>query len=276
MNFLVFSGIVAFGFSLLWIAQSIALWKTGAPLAWPLRYETSDPRVKMTTRVMTHVLWLIIIFGNPLALVSSPQAWFRQELPTPNTWLDIIVSFWIMLLPIWLMYALGLAVGWMRIQPKHDAATRRIKLLKRFLGPLPLATLEEAVFRGVLMEQMLRSLPEGRGYAALAIVASSAIFAATHFVKRPAPDRSIWQPAWGLFLVGCLFGLAYVLGGRSLWLPIAMHTAAVFGIEVMKLYIASVGPPWIIGYSEFPQCGLLGSVAIPGMAIALILLVGGQ
>jgi hypothetical protein len=273
LNFLVFSGVVALGFSLLWGAQSIALWMTGAPLAWPLRYETSDPRVKMTTRVMTHVLWLIIIFGTPLALGSSPQAWFHQEFPTPIPWRDIIVAFWIMLLPIWLMYALGLAVGWMRIQPKHDAATRRIKLLKRFLGPLPLATLEEAVFRGVLMEQMLRSLPEGRGYAALAIVASSAIFAATHFIKTPAPDRSIWQPAWGLFLVGCLFGLAYVLGGRSLWLPIAMHTAAVFGIEVMKLYVASEGPPWIIGYSEFPQCGLLGSVAIPAMAIALVLLV---
>src|ERR1700722_4377220 len=120
---------------------------TGAPLAWPLRYETSDPRVKMTTRVMTHVLWLIIIFGTPLALGSSPQAWFHQEFPTPIPWRDIIVAFWIMLLPIWLMYALGLAVGWMRIQPKHDAATRRIEKLKRFLRPLPVAPPELADFR---------------------------------------------------------------------------------------------------------------------------------
>ncbi|WP_291573026.1 JDVT-CTERM system glutamic-type intramembrane protease, partial [Bradyrhizobium sp.] len=267
MNFLIVLGVAAFGLGLLWAAQSIALWQIGEPLAWPLRFETSDPRVKVTSRVMIHIGWFIIIFGTPLALGISPREWFHQEFPTPVPWRDIIVAFWIMLLPIWLMYALCITVGWVRIQPKHDAATRRIKLLRRFIGPLPLATLEEAVFRGVLLEKLLRSFPEGRGYAALAIMVTSAIFASMHFIKTPAPDRSIWQPAWGLFIVSCLFGLAYLVGGRSLWLPIAMHSAAIFGIEPVKLYVAYQGPPWIIGYSEFPNCGLLGSVAIPAMAI---------
>ena len=99
------------------------------------------------------------------------------------------------------------------------------------------------------------------------------MFASIHFVKRPDSGRRIWQPAYGLFIISCLFGLAYVVGGRSLWLPIAMHGAAVFAIEVMRLYVVYQGPPWLLGFSEFPQSGLLGSLLVLGVAIALVLLI---
>jgi hypothetical protein len=273
LNFLVLLGIGAFGFGLLWAVQSIALWMIGEPLAWPLRFETRDPRVKLTSRVMIHTMWLIIIVGTPLALNISPREWFYQEFPTPVPWRDMAMAFWIMLLPVWTMYGLCIAAGWIGIQPKHDAATRRFKLFKRFIGPWPLATLEEAVFRGVLLEQLLQSLPQGPVYTLVAIVVTSAIFASIHFVKPSDRSRPVWQPAYGLFIVSCLFGLAYVVGGRSLWLPITMHGAAVFGIEVMRLYVVYRGPPWLIGYAEFPQSGLLGTVFISAMAVALVILV---
>ena len=60
-----------------------------------------------------------------------------------------------------------------------------------------------------------------------------------HFIKPPYPGKPVWQPAYGLFIVGCLFGLAYVIGGRSLWLPIVVHATVVFVVEVMKLYAVS-------------------------------------
>jgi hypothetical protein len=246
---------------------------SGEPLAWPLRFETRKPHVKFASRVMIHTTWIIILIGGPLAVGISPPEWFRQEFPTPVPFRDIAVAISIMLVPIWMMYAVWIAAGWVRIDPPHDKATRHRKLLRRFIGPWPLATLEEAVFRGVLLEQLLRSFPQSAFYTALAIALSSAVFASTHFIKRPDASRPVWQPAYGLFIIGCLFGLAYVVGGRSLWLPIAMHGAAVFGIEVMRLYLVYQGPPWLLGYSEFPQSGLLGSLLVLGVAIALVLLV---
>jgi hypothetical protein len=42
---------------------------------------------------------------------------------------------------------------------------------------------------------------------------------------------------------------------------------------VMRLYIVYQGPPWLLGFSEFPQSGLLGSLLVLGVAIALVLLV---
>jgi hypothetical protein len=126
--------------------------------------------------------------------------------------------------------------------------------------PLPLATLEEAAFRGVLLEQLLRSFPPSHAYRVVAIALSSAAFSSVHFIKRPYPGKPVWQPAYGLFIIGCLFGLAYVIGGRSLWLPIVIHAAAIFVIEVMRLYAVYQAPPWLLGYSEWPQSGLVGSI----------------
>ena len=273
MNIVIVLSVAAFGLALLWMVQSVVLKFAGEPLAWPLRFETRKPHVKWASRIMIHTVWIIILIGGPLAVGITPLEWLQQEFPTPVPFRDIAIAISIMLFPIWIMYAVWIAAGWVRIDPPHDKATRRRKLLRRFIGPWPLATLEEAVFRGVLLEQMLRSFPQSDAYAALAIALSSAVFASIHFIKRPDSGRRIWQPAYGLFIISCLFGLAYVVGGRSLWLPIAMHGAAVFAIEVMRLYVVYQGPPWLLGFSEFPQSGLLGSLLVLGVAIALVLLI---
>jgi len=273
MNVLIVLSVAAACVCLLWMVQSVALVAAGEPLAWPLRFETRKPLVKWTSRVMIHTIWIIILVGGPLAVGISPLQWLHQEFPTPVPWRDIAVAISIMLLPIWTMYAVWIAAGWVAIAPPHDKPTRHRKLLRRLIGPWPLATLEEAVFRGVLLEQMLRSFPQSDAYTVLAIVLSSAVFASTHFVKKPDTSRGIWQPAYGLFIIGCLFGLAYVVGGRSLWLPIAVHGSAVLGIEVMRLYVVYRGPPWLLGYAEFPQSGLLGSLLVLGTAIGLVTLI---
>jgi hypothetical protein len=101
---------------------------------------------------------------------------------------------------------------------------------------------------------------------------SSAAFAAIHFVK-PAKGKPVRQASYGYFLVGCLFGLAYVVGGRSLWLPIVVHAAAVFGIEVARLYVVFQAPRWLVGFGESPQSGLIGSIVVVLVGIALVALI---
>jgi membrane protease YdiL (CAAX protease family) len=219
------------------------------------------------------VTWLIILVGTPLALGIAPLDALHRAFPTPVPWRDIAIAFSIALFPLTLAYALMIAVGSLRVEPQHDPAIRRAKLFRRFLTPLPLATLEEAVFRGVLLEQLLRAFAPSLASTVLAIVLSAAAFSSVHFIKRSYPGKPVWQPAWGIFNVGCLFGLAYVVGGRSLWLPIALHAAAIYVVEVMRLYVVFVGPPWLVGYSEFPQSGVLGSLVVLCVGLALVALI---
>ena len=272
MNILIILAVSVSALCLLWTVQSIVLLLVREPLALPLQFATRKPLVRWTGRVMVHVSWLIILIGTPLALRINLLDALHQAFPMPPPWRDIAIAFSIMFFPPWFAYALLIKAGWVQIEPQHDPATRRGKLFRRFLGPLPLATLEEAVFRGVLLQQLLQSLPESHTYTALAIVLSSAVFSSVHFIKRH-PGKPIWQPAYGLFIIGCLFGFAYVVGGRSLWLPIVMHATAVFVIEVMKLYVIHRAPLWLMGYTEWPQSGLVGSIFVLGAGIALALLI---
>lgn len=272
MNLLILLAIAVSALCLLWAVQSIVLLLVREPLALPLQFATRKPLVRWTGRVMIQVCWLIILVGTPLALrINLPDA-LHQAFPMPPPWRDIAVAFAIMFFPPWIVYALLIKAGWVQIEPQHDQATRRAKFFRRFLTPLPLATLEEAVFRGVLLEQILRSFPQSHTYTALAIVLSSAAFSSVHFIKRH-PGKPIWQPAYGLFIIGCLFGFAYVVGGQSLWLPIVMHATAIFVMEMIKLYVVHRAPLWLLGYTEWPQSGLVGSIFVLCAGIALVLLI---
>ncbi|HLH93077.1 MAG TPA: CPBP family intramembrane glutamic endopeptidase [Xanthobacteraceae bacterium] len=273
MNILIVLAVAAGGVVVLWAVQSIVLLAIGEPLAWPLRFAKNRPLLKWTGRVIVHTEWLIILIGTPFALGMTPLAALHQAFPTPVPWKNIAIAGGLMLFATYATYAFYWLVGWIRYEPQGEQAIRRAKLFRRFLpGPLPLVVFEEGVFRGILLEQLLRSLPASDASTILAIVLSSAVFASVHFVK-PAKGKPVFQAAYGYFLVGCLFGLAYVIGGRSLWLPVAVHTAAVFGIEVLRLYVKFEAPRWLIGFSESPQSGLVGSAVVGGVALALPVLI---
>jgi membrane protease YdiL (CAAX protease family) len=272
MNILITLCVALFALCLLWAVQSIVLKLIGEPLAWPLRFETRKPVMRYTSRVMIQLTWLIILIGTQFALGIPLLDAFRQAFRTPIPWRDIAIAFSLMFFLSCVLYAIYIAVGWVRIEPQHDQATRRAKLIRRFWGPLVLATLEEAVFRGLLLEQLLRSFPSSQAYAALAIVVSSAMFTSVHFF-RPHGNKPVWQMAYGYFTVGCVLGLAYVVGGRALWIPIVVHATAVFGVEVMRLYTVYVGPRWLIGLPELPQSGLLGSLFLLAVAMGLVTLI---
>jgi membrane protease YdiL (CAAX protease family) len=273
MPILIIAGIVAGALCVLWAVQSVVLKIAGEPLAWPLRFTTQKPLVRYTGRVMVHFTWITILVGTPLALGIDPRDALHKAFPLPVPWRGIGIAFSITFFPAVITYALYLKAGWLRFEPQHDQATRRAKLIRRFLGPLPLAILEEGVFRGVLLEQLLLSFPQSKTDTLLAIVLSSAVFSAAHFVKRRDPSAPVWQPAYGLFIVGCLLGLAYVIGGRSLWLPVVMHATMVFVYLVVKLYAVYQAPPWLVGYVDWPQSGLGGTIFLLCAGIALVLLI---
>jgi len=275
MNILIIACVAALAFCVLWSGQSVALLVAGEPLAWPLRYTTRKPIVRWTGRMMIHVSWLIILIGTPLALGISPLEALRQAFPLPVPWRPIGIAFAIMLIICGGMFIVYNNTGWLHLEPQLDPKVRRAKLLRRFIGPLPLATLEEGVFRGIVFEQMLRSLPQTPFYTAVAVILSSVVFTAAHFIKG-APGKAMaqkLQEAYGYFIVGCLFAWAYLVGGRSLWLPIVVHASAIFFVEVTRLYAVPKAPRWLVGLDVSPQSGLIGTLAVLGMAIALAVLI---
>lgn len=85
--------------------------------------------------------------------------------------------------------------------------------------PLTAAIPEEIVYRGFLIGRLLTIFGNGRGAAVLAVFVQSLIFGSIHF-------------QWGLggmlvtSIMGFVWGGAFLLCGRNLWIVIMAHSAA--------------------------------------------------
>jgi membrane protease YdiL (CAAX protease family) len=96
--------------------------------------------------------------------------------------------------------------------------------------PLTAAIPEEIVYRGFLIGRLNRIFGSGRGSAWLAVLAQSVVFGAVHF-------------QWGLggvivtSIMGVVWGGAFLLCGRNLWIVIIAHSVAHIAL-VKQLYFA--------------------------------------
>lgn len=269
MNLLILLGLVAVWLPVQWAVQSLVMWRVGLPLTAPLRYQTEVAAVRWTGRLSIQALWLLVLIAFPYAIGDDPVAYFSSALSVPSGVL-VPIAFLVTVLVLGGGYLTEIAAGWVRFSPQLDATTRRRKLFRRFLSPLPVALLEESVFRGVLLEQLRRALPDGATGAVAAVVVSSAVFSAVHFIRPLHHEIRAWRAAMGLFAVGLVLGTAFVAAGGQLWLPIAIHAGGILITEVARLYVRYEASPTLIGYSTFPHCGLIGLASL-SLLMAVIL-----
>jgi membrane protease YdiL (CAAX protease family) len=185
--------------------------------------------------------------------LAEPRA---LSLPVP--WRNIAIGSLVVALPFLPVLMIYWLVGWLRVEPNFDVRTRRSKLARRFLTPVPLATMEEAVFRGIVLEQLLQIMPQALPYRVLAVVISAILFSSVHFIRRQPSAKPVWQQAYGFFLAGCLFGVGYVARGRNLWVPIALHAWAILMVEIGRLYCKFTDPRWMVGFADSPYSGVIG------------------
>lgn len=98
------------------------------------------------------------------------------------------------------------------------------------LLPLTAAIPEEIVYRGFLIRQFERLYGNGPAAAALAVLSQAIVFGLVHF-------------QWGLggvvmtAIMGLIWGAAFLLCGRNLWVVIIAHSAAHVAL-VAQLYSA--------------------------------------
>src|SRR5262249_57154329 len=162
--------------------------------------------------------------------------------------------------------------GMVQVDRRHSLEKSAFKILRGSVTPVQLAIIEEAVLRGILLNQLLDSMGPNPAGVIAAVAVSSLLFAASHFLK---PQKRTVLPAIGLFLFGILLAIAYVIADRSCWLPIAIHAGGVWIIQVMKPFVAYRGPALLSGYRSYPMCGALGIGAMIVLG-ALIIVTGGN
>ncbi len=272
MNVLVPLGLSLVGLSVLWAIQSVVLWRIGEPLAWPMRFTTRHPAPRRVVRVFVPLIWATVALFTPVCLGSSPIDYYARALAAPPGWTLLAVLLVVEVGGFALLHAVGRFQGWIASFREHPPALTRRRLLERlFAIPVPAATVEELVFRVVLLEQLLLALPGTSSGRATAVVLSAAAFSAVHFIP-PRPPGPRVAAAVGLFFVGCVCGAGYLYGGRTLWYPLAFHAVGIALVEVPRLYTRFDGGAWLIGTREFPLSGLIGiGMSIVGITLLSVL-----
>ena len=250
--------LVVSGFALLWGVQSILLITNGEKLAPPLRYQTDNPSVVYPMKVMVQLSWLVIIIGYPILIGSDPIDFYREAFRLPAPIDSMIILFVACILGFALIYTLYAITGAVEFTFLYSKRKTTKRVISCFLTPIPLAIIEEAVFRGVLLHALLNWLSGAWG-PVLAIVGSAAVFSSVHFIRRRDSERKpALQPAIGLFFVGIVLGTAYVIDDQSLWLPVTLHAAGILAVELPRSFVIYKASPKFIGYRSFPHSGPLG------------------
>jgi len=246
------------GYLLMWTVQSVVLLVSGERVAPLLRYHTDKRLVVITMKIMVQLGWLLIIFGYPLLLGIGPLQFYQDAFALPAPAWNMLILALATIAGFALINLIHYGAGAISFSMRFSPAKTRRRVIGCFLTPIPLAILEEAVFRGVVLHALLQWLTGPAGTVA-SILISSLLFSSVHFVrKRDSRRKPALQPAIGLFFVGIVLGSAYVGGGQTLWLPVATHAAGILATELPRSFVEYKAAPRWIGYRSFPHSGPLG------------------
>lgn len=175
-------------------------------------------------------------------------------------------------------YGIGLFAG--VYAPAQLDSGVAAELIKIIIGMLLIGVIEEILFRGFILNALRKSL----GPVA-AVLLSSALFAAVHFIKPAEPaDTDQWYSGLQLFSnlfakvgdtfwpeVCTLFCMGSVLATLSLWtrsvyLAIGLHAGWVWIMMLFRLFTENQGRlVWLYGSGEWISKGWVG----PIMALAV-------
>ncbi len=176
-------------------------------------------------------LWLTVRKGGSLAALglTRPRRWWT-------------VPIWV--LGIFFVFAFAQALVPQLIVPFFDLPAPDMSrydfirgdamaaISMALLLPLTAAVPEELVYRGFLIRQFERLYGNVRAGPILAVLSQALIFGFVHF-------------QWGLggivmtSIMGLVWGVAYLLCGRNLWIVIMAHSLAHIAL-ILQLYSAPV------------------------------------
>ncbi len=149
------------------------------------------------------------------------------------------------------MFAFSFAARLCHIELEAD----RLRLWRTLIGFVPLAfvigLLEELVFRGLILQQLLR-------YSRwLGVVGSSVAYALVH-LRTPTMNLLTGLELGGLFLLGVVLSFSY-LKTQQLFMAIGLHASLAYGVRTNKLLITfpDAATWWLTGTNRLVN-GLIG------------------
>jgi hypothetical protein len=256
MNVVLLMGLGLVGLFGMWLVQTLTLKAVGhdRPFAWPLRHGSDSQVVRWVMKAAIQLVMASLVIAAPwLSGVSFLE--YYKSMVVPARWgllaATMGVTLCMFLTSAWMYVQLGMV----KFEPQYGLAKSLGKMFRASLPPLPLAIAEETLFRGVILEQLLRALPETTGAAVLALTVSAAIFSSLHFLRK---QKRVLLPALGLFMLGFTLGMVYIETGHSLWLAVAIHAAGIWYTQLSRPFLSYQGPAWFVGYRSYPICGAMG------------------
>ncbi len=260
MNLLLLAGFALAVLGLLWLAQTAVLLSEGQRrvLVLPFRHGTESHRVRgwLKLALVTGLTAALLLY--PWAIGQNPLRYHGEKFSLRHWGLSLQALLLVCGL-LSILLAASVLTGWARVERRHSTRRLVYKVAKAFLIPLPLTLMEEPLFRGLILEQLGQTFPATMFGQGIALILSAVIFALAHFLR---PQKHTLLAAIGLFYVGLVLGLMYLLSGHHYLLPIAFHAAGVFFIQATRPLTVYYGPAWLVGRSTYPIAGLLGLLAL--------------
>jgi membrane protease YdiL (CAAX protease family) len=257
---------------LIWVAQTATLWVTGDPhpVAWPFRHPNESEAVRLARKLALQATLIGSLVAVPWAAGEDFHGYLAARIGPPHWRLlaEVMAGAMFMLGTLLLICR---AAGWVRVTAHYGWGKSINKVIRGSLTPLPLAVMEEAVFRGLILEQLLRAFPASEIGQSAAIVLSAFLFSSVHFIR---PQKQLIFPWIGLFGLGMALGWLYIAGGHTLWLPVALHAGGVWYVQTSRPFVSYDGPGWLVGYRSYPICGLLGMACMGVTTVWAASLVG--
>lgn len=237
----------------IWINQSIALLRAGLPMRWRIDARHAPSHIRMTVRIATQIGLLGVIVIYPMFRGESSHGYYGRLLPPAPAVEHFGFGVASSALFLSVLFVIWLATQRLVVEVHHA----RRKWIRRLVLLVPTALfgafVEELLFRGVLMADLLRSnWPPGS-----AVMVSALVFAIAHYVR--AVKRHWTFP--GHIALGALLGVAFLDTG-SLWLAAGLHAGGIFVIMGVRPFVRYAGPAWLTGASIFPFAGFVGIAAL--------------
>jgi len=237
---------------LMWLGQSMALRAAGHPLR--VRVGTADlpAPARRVNRTLTKVIFAAVLLAYPLLRGQSPLGYYAGLFPWSTRPWELLHGAAAGVLYLALLYLAWMLTDNVRFGVRHDAR----RLTRRLAGvpftALLIALVEELLFRGVLLADLLESFNPR-----VALPIGVAAFAAAHYVRRV---KRYWTFP-GHLALGTLLCLAF-FWTRTLWLPVGLHAGGVLVLMAVRPFVRYTGPAWLVGASIFPYAGAVGVAAL--------------
>jgi membrane protease YdiL (CAAX protease family) len=265
----------------LWLGQTLLLLAGGRPVQWAISGDRLPPHLKTANRALLYGLLLTAIGLYPILRGEDWMDWLARLWP-PGEFRDAGLGVGLalgFLLPLYVVWA---ATDNVRFRIRHGGGALLRRTAATPLTAVFAAAIEELLFRGVLLDDLLRlaeaaapdetgpqaqTIPGGAAVTTgvlLAVVGGALVFAAAHYVRRV---KRYWTFP-GHLALGLLFCTAFA-ATRNLWLSFGLHAAGILIIMALRPMVRYTGPPWLVGASIFPYAGLPGVAALLALCVLL-------